>query len=141
MKFICLLAPHLPVQVERRRDPSLDGQPLVVGGRPWDPGAVLDCCPEAAAAGVRPGMRLSRAEALCPSARFLPADGAGHGLPGPGGRGWADQRGVESGGLRGKPEGAPVDLRGGGGAGPAAGEAISILARRVINLEPKRGER
>jgi DNA polymerase-4 len=78
MKFICLLAPHLPVQVERRRDPSLEGQPLIVGGRPWDPGAVLDCCPAAAAAGVWSGMRLSRAEALCPSARFLSADEAAY---------------------------------------------------------------
>lgn len=74
MKVVCLLVPHLSVQVERRRDPGLDGTPLVVGGRPWDPGAVLDCCPIAEAAGIRPGMRLSRAEGLCPGACFLPAD-------------------------------------------------------------------
>ncbi|MGD1993822.1 MAG: DNA polymerase Y family protein [Anaerolineae bacterium] len=78
MKIICLLAPHLPVQVERRGDPGLDDRPLVVGGRPWDPGAVLDCCPTAAAAGVWPGMRLTQAEALCPTARFLPADEAAY---------------------------------------------------------------
>lgn len=46
---------------------------MVVGGRPWDPGAVLDCCPQAEAAGVHPGIRLSQAEALCPGARFVPA--------------------------------------------------------------------
>jgi DNA polymerase-4 len=74
MRIACLLAPHLPVQVERDRAPGLDECPIVVGGRPWDPGAVLDCCPAAEAAGVRPGMRLARAEALCPGARFLPAD-------------------------------------------------------------------
>ena len=81
MRVACLLAPHLPVQVHRElsrvvgrpHNPSLDEIPLVVGGRPWDPGAVLDCCPQAAAAGVSPGMRLSQAEALCPAARFVPA--------------------------------------------------------------------
>jgi len=70
----CLLIPHLPVRVERRRDPSLSSAPLIVGGRRWDEGAVLDCCPRASAAGVEPGMRLSQAETLCPEARFLPAD-------------------------------------------------------------------
>ena len=73
MKVACLLAPHLPVQVERQQDPALAEGPLVVGGRPWDEGAVLDGCPQAAAAGVTPGMRLSRAEALCPAACFVPA--------------------------------------------------------------------
>jgi nucleotidyltransferase/DNA polymerase involved in DNA repair len=73
MKIACLLASHLPVQVERVHAPSLTKGPLVIGGRPWDPGAVLDCCPQAAATGVHPGMRLSQAEALCPAARFVPA--------------------------------------------------------------------
>jgi len=73
MKVACLLALHLPVQVERQHNPSLAGCPLVVGGRPWDAGAVLDCCPQAEAAGVSPGMRLSQAETLCPTARFVPA--------------------------------------------------------------------
>ncbi len=74
MRVACLLILHLPVQVERRRDPARIGAPLVVGGRRWDAGAVLDCCAQAAAAGVEPGMRLSQAEALCPEARFVPAD-------------------------------------------------------------------
>jgi DNA polymerase-4 len=73
MIVACLLIRHLPVHVERRADPTLARQPLVVGGRPWDPGAVLDCCPRAVAAGVRPGMRLAQAETLCPAARFIPA--------------------------------------------------------------------
>jgi len=81
VKVACLLAPHLPVHVhheldrtvERPHNPSLLDSPLVVGGRPWDDGAVLDCCPQAAAAGVHPGMRLSQAERLCPTARFVPA--------------------------------------------------------------------
>ena len=73
MKVACLLVPHLSVQVERRHNPSLAECPLVVGGRPWDAGAVLDCCPQAAAAGVSSGMRLSQAERLCPTARFVSA--------------------------------------------------------------------
>jgi DNA polymerase-4 len=68
------LIPHLPVRVEWRRDPTLAKAPLIVGGRRWDEGAVLDCCPRATSAGVEPGMRLTQAETLCPEARFLPAD-------------------------------------------------------------------
>jgi nucleotidyltransferase/DNA polymerase involved in DNA repair len=71
MRVACILMPHLPVQVERQHDPSLAETCLIVGGRPWDAGAVLDCCPQAVAAGVAPGMRLSQAETLCPAARFV----------------------------------------------------------------------
>jgi DNA polymerase-4 len=74
MRVVCLLILHLPMQLEQRRNPALVNAPLIVGGRRWDAGAVLDCCTGAAAAGVEPGMRLSQAEALCPDARFVPAD-------------------------------------------------------------------
>jgi DNA polymerase-4 len=74
MWITCLLIPHLPVRVEQSRDPALARAPLVIGGRRWDEGAVLDCSHPAEAAGVEPGMRLSKAEALCPQAHFLPAD-------------------------------------------------------------------
>ncbi len=74
MWVACLLIPQLPVRVEWRRDPTLANAPLIVGGRRWDEGAVLDCCPQATSAGVEPGMRLTQAETLCPEARFLPAD-------------------------------------------------------------------
>ena len=74
MRVVCLLILHLPVQLEQRRNPALVNAPLVVGGRRWDAGAVLDCCTRAAAGGIEPGMRLSRAEALCPDARFVPAN-------------------------------------------------------------------
>ena len=73
MKIACLMVPHLPVQMERQHDLSLANVPLIVGGRPWDAGAVLDCCPQAEAAGVSTGMRLSQAETLCPAACFVPA--------------------------------------------------------------------
>ena len=78
MWITCLLIPHLPVRVEQSRDPVLAQAPLVIGGRRWDEGAVLDCSPQAEAAGVEPGMRLSKAEALCPQAHFLPADQAAY---------------------------------------------------------------
>jgi nucleotidyltransferase/DNA polymerase involved in DNA repair len=74
MRVVCMMVPRLPVQLARRCDPGLAQTPLIVGGRRWDEGAVLDCCARAAAAGVAPGMRLSQAEALCPDARFVPAD-------------------------------------------------------------------
>jgi DNA polymerase-4 len=74
MRVVCLLVPRLPVQVAQRCDPGLAQMPLIVGGRRWDEGAVLDCCVQAAATGVVPGMRLAQAEALCPDARFVPAD-------------------------------------------------------------------
>jgi DNA polymerase-4 len=74
MWVACLLILHLPIRVEWQRNPTLVKAPLVIGGRRWDKGAVLDGCPKAINAGVEPGMRLSRAEALCPKARFLAAD-------------------------------------------------------------------
>jgi len=74
MWVVCLFIPPLPVRVEWQRDPTLVNAPVIIGGRRWDQGAVLDCCPQAITAGVEPGMRISQAEALCPAARFLPAD-------------------------------------------------------------------
>ena len=73
VKVACVLISHLPVQVEQKGDPSLAERPLVIGGRPWDPGVVLDCCPQAVAAGVQPGVRLAQAQVLCPTARFVPS--------------------------------------------------------------------
>ncbi len=69
-----LVTPQLPGAVERRERPRLAGLPVIVvddarAGRPHT--AVLDCSREALAAGVQPGMALSRAEHLCPEAAFL----------------------------------------------------------------------
>ncbi len=72
MRILCLFAAHLPVQVEQQAG-APDTAPLIVGGRPWVPGAVLDCSPAAASAGVRLGMRLARAAQVCPGATFVPA--------------------------------------------------------------------
>lgn len=67
---------HLYCTLEERFDPSLRGQPFVVGtgtGRPNEPGRVLDSSPAAQRLGVSPGMPLRRAYRLAPRARFLPA--------------------------------------------------------------------
>lgn len=67
---------HLYCTLEERFDPTLRGQPFVVGtgtGRPNEPGRVLDVSPAAQRLGVSPGMPLRRAYRLAPRARFLPA--------------------------------------------------------------------
>jgi DNA polymerase-4/protein ImuB len=72
MRIACILIPHFPVAVERRRDPALGGRSLVIGETPDQRKAVLDCSPEAEAQGVRAGMPLRQALALCRDAVFLP---------------------------------------------------------------------
>ena len=73
MKIVHLHIPHLPVQVEHQRRGRKDTA-LIIGGRPWDPTVVLDCCDIARSAGVVPGMALGRAGLRCPKAQFLKAD-------------------------------------------------------------------
>ena len=72
MRIACVLIPHFPVAVERQRDPSLHGRPLVIGETPDQRKAVLDCSSEAEAQGARVGMPLRQALALCREAVFLP---------------------------------------------------------------------
>jgi DNA polymerase-4/protein ImuB len=72
MRTACILIPHLPVAVERQRDPALRSRPVVIGETPDQRKAVLDCSPEAEAQGVRVGMPLRQALALCREAVFLP---------------------------------------------------------------------
>ena len=71
MRIACILIPHFPVAVERRRDPSLCRRPVVIGDDRRK--GVLDCSPEAEARGVRIGMPLRQALALCRDAVFLAA--------------------------------------------------------------------
>ncbi len=79
MNIIHMLIPHLPVQVEHRKyGPEASPKGLVIGGRPWDPSVVLDCCAAAEAAGVTPGMPLARAALRCPEADFITADHAAY---------------------------------------------------------------
>src|SRR5579883_1448334 len=67
---------HFYCTLEEMVDPTLRGQPFVVGtgtGRPNEPGRVLDVSPAAQRLGVSAGMPLRRAYRLAPRARFLPA--------------------------------------------------------------------
>lgn len=75
MRLIHLHQPHLPLQLARARasEPFPPG-PIVLGGRPWDPGPVIDANPPARALGVRRGMPLGSAHRLAPEATFVDAD-------------------------------------------------------------------
>ncbi|MDJ0522338.1 MAG: DNA polymerase IV [Planctomycetota bacterium] len=64
------------VSVERARDPSLRGRPVIVGGLPHERGVVASASYEARAHGVHAGMPLAQAARLCPRDRtaFLHGD-------------------------------------------------------------------
>lgn len=75
MRLLHLYRPHLPLELARARasEPFPAG-PLILGGRPWDPGPVIDANPEARALGVRRGMPLGSAHRLVPEATFIDPD-------------------------------------------------------------------
>jgi protein ImuB len=75
MRRLHLFVPHLPLHLARaRRSEPFPTGPLVLGGRPWDPGPVLDADPTARALGVRRGMPLGSAHRLVPEATFIDPD-------------------------------------------------------------------
>ncbi len=75
MRLLHLHRPHLPLELARVRasEPFPPG-PLILGGRPWDPGPVIDADPEARTLGVRRGMPLGSAHRLVPEATFIDPD-------------------------------------------------------------------
>lgn len=73
MRVACVAVPHFLVEVERLRDPSVRGRPVVVGGAPEERKEVLDCSSEAMARGVRPGIPLREALSRCAEAAFVEA--------------------------------------------------------------------
>ncbi len=75
MRLLHLYRPHLPLELARARasEPFPPG-PLILGGRPWDPGPVVDASPEARALGVRRGIPLGSAHRLVPEATFIDPD-------------------------------------------------------------------
>ena len=78
MRLLHLYQPHLPLELARVRASrlflSFPPGPLILGGRPWDPGPVIDADPEARALGVRRGIPLGSAHRLVPEATFLDPD-------------------------------------------------------------------
>jgi DNA polymerase IV len=69
----CIVLPYFAAAVERRHSADLGRQPLVIGGRPWEPRPVYAFSQEVAQQGVAPGMSLRLAHVLSPQAHFLPA--------------------------------------------------------------------
>jgi protein ImuB len=72
MRLLYLDWPHLPLRLALGREPGPD-ELVVLGGRPWDPGDVLDHSPAAGRLGVQRGQPLGRAHDLAPDATFLEA--------------------------------------------------------------------
>ncbi len=76
MRLLHLHRPHLLLDLAKRRLPSgsWPAGPVVLGGKPWSNGNVLDADPAARALGVRRGMPLGSAHRLAPEATFLDAE-------------------------------------------------------------------
>lgn len=74
MRVACFFFPHFVVQVEVRDNDSLRGKPIIIGGLPYERKVVYDASKEASSCGVRQGMPLREAYALCPQGVFLPLD-------------------------------------------------------------------
>jgi hypothetical protein len=74
MRLLFLDWPHLALRLALGHDPGPE-EAVVLGGRPWDPGSVVDHSPAAGALGVRRGQPLGVAHSLVPEAAFLPFDG------------------------------------------------------------------
>jgi len=72
MRSGCIFFPNFAVQVEVRDNNALSGKPIIIGGFPYQLKAVHDASAEAMRQGVKRGMPLRQAYALCPQAIFLP---------------------------------------------------------------------
>ncbi|CAN5746425.1 DNA polymerase IV [soil metagenome] len=71
MAIACIIIPHFSLRMTLLDRPDLDGLPLVLTSPPNSRTCVVDCSPEAARRGVRPGMILREVTALCPEAIFI----------------------------------------------------------------------
>src|ERR1043165_2305934 len=71
-RVCCLDLDTFFVSVERLLDPTLEGKPVVVGGRPGSRGVVTAASYEVRRLGVKSGMSLIEAGKLAPHAIYLP---------------------------------------------------------------------
>jgi DNA polymerase-4 len=78
-RICCLDLDTFFVSVERVLDPSLEGKPVVVGGRPGSRGVVTAASYEVRRLGVKSGMSLVEAGQLAPDAIYLPTRGDTYG--------------------------------------------------------------
>jgi len=78
-RICCLDLDTFFVSVERVLDPSLEGKPVVVGGRPGSRGVVTAASYEVRKLGVKSGMSLVEAGKLAPDAIYLPTRGDTYG--------------------------------------------------------------
>jgi DNA polymerase-4 len=74
MRVACVLIPDLPIQLLLAEQPELSGKPVVVGGLAFEIKPVSYASPEAIAYGVRLGMSIREAQALCPEAICVAPD-------------------------------------------------------------------
>ena len=78
-RICCLDLDTFFVSVERVLDPTLEGKPVVVGGRPGSRGVVTAASYEVRRLGVKSGMSLIEAGKLAPDAIYLPTRGDTYG--------------------------------------------------------------
>ncbi|MDQ3226844.1 MAG: DNA polymerase Y family protein [Chloroflexota bacterium] len=71
MSIACIVIPHFALRVALLNRPELDGAPLLLGPAQGERPIVYDATPEAAMQGVRTGLGLREAVALCPEAVIL----------------------------------------------------------------------
>ncbi len=74
MRVASFFFPHFAVQIEAKDNDSLRGRPIIIGGLPCERKAVYDASQEALSCGVKQGMPLREAYALCPQGTFLSSD-------------------------------------------------------------------
>jgi len=72
MRIACIFFPGFALQVEVRDNNALSGKPIIIGGLPHQLKVVHDASEEAMKQGIKRGMPLRQAYALCPQAIFLP---------------------------------------------------------------------
>jgi len=78
-RVCCLDLDTFFVSVERVLDPSLEGKPVIVGGRPGSRGVVTAASYEVRPLGVKAGISLVEAGKLAPDAIYLPTRGDTYG--------------------------------------------------------------